>query len=104
MTIIEPNKAKYSYNSSILLASLAFIGLALMNIYIYNENVSLKHSISDGSKNFQVLQVANAELKNKFYKITDLGSLNVLAKSNGLVKENKPKYFENESVTLAVNQ
>jgi len=103
MTIIEPNKARYSYNSSPLLLSFALIGLVLLNIYIYNENVGLKHSISDGSKNLQNLQVANAEFKNQLYKITDVSSLNILVKNNNLVKETKPKYFEKTSEVLAVN-
>ncbi len=103
MTIIEPNKTKYSYNSSPLLLSFALVGLVLLNIYIYNENVGLKHSISDNSKNLQVLQLANADFKNQLYKITDLSSLNGIVKTNGLVKETKPKYFEKSSEALAVN-
>lgn len=101
MTIIEPNKLKYSYNSSVLLMSLLLAFLAFSNIYIYNKNVTLKQFISEGSKNLQELQVVNAESKNKLYKMTDLSSLDGVIKSNNLVKDKSPKYFENK--TLAVN-
>jgi len=103
MTIIEPNKAKYSYNPSLLLLALSLIGLVLCNIYIYNENVGLKHSISAGSRNLQELQVANAELKNELYKITDISNLTALVKANNLIKEIRPKYFEKTVDVLAVN-
>lgn len=83
---------------SFLLAFLAF-----SNIYIYNKNVILKQSISEGSKNIQELQVANAEAKNKLYKMTDLSNLNDIIKSNKLVKDTKPEYFENRSEVLAIN-
>ncbi|MDO8442736.1 MAG: hypothetical protein Q7S81_00505 [bacterium] len=101
MTIIEPNKSKYSYNSAVLLMSLSLACLAFSNIYIYNKNVTLKQSISEGTKNLQELQVVNAEFKNKLYKMTDLSNLNDVIKSNNLVKDKSPKYFETKS--LAVN-
>ena len=83
---------------SFLLACLAF-----SNIYIYNQNVGLKQFISAGSKDLQELQVANAEYKNKLYKMTDLSNLNEIIKSNNLVKDKKPEYFENKSEILASN-
>jgi len=101
MTIIEPNKSKYSYNSSVLLMSVLLAFLAFSNIYIYNKNVALKQFISEGSKDLQELQVANAESKNTLYKMTDLSSLDGVIKSNNLVKDKSPKYFENKP--LAVN-
>ncbi|MHB9019709.1 MAG: hypothetical protein ACYC3G_02450 [Minisyncoccota bacterium] len=103
MTIIEPNKSKYSYNSSVLMMSVLLACLAFSNIYIYNKNVALKQSISEGSKNLQELRVVNAESKNKLYKMTDLSNLNDIIKNNGLVKDKSPKYFENKSEILAVN-
>ncbi len=103
MTIIEPNKARYSYNLSLLLLALSLVGLVLCNIYIYNENVSLRHSISGGSKNLQELQVTNAELKNELYRITDISNLTNLVRINNLIKETRPKYFEKTVDVLAVN-
>ena len=101
MTIIEPNKSKYSYNSTVLLMSLVLAFLAFSNIYIYNKNVTLKQSITEGTKNLQGLQVVNAEFKNRLYKMTDLSSLDGVISSNNLVKDKSPKYFENRQ--LAVN-
>jgi len=103
MTIIEPNRSKYSYNLSVLLMSVLLAFLAFSNIYIYNKNVALKQFISEGSKNLQELQVANAESKNMLYKMTDLSNLNSVIENNGLVKDRNPKYFENRSEILAVN-
>lgn len=101
MTIIEPNKSKYSYNSSVLMMSLLLACLVFSNIYIYNKNVSLKQFISEGSKNLQGLQVVNAESKDRLYKMTDLSNFDGIIKSNNLVKDKKPEYFENKS--LAAN-
>lgn len=103
MTIIEPHKATYSYSSRILYALFTLAALVCLNIYFYNENVSLKHSISADSKNLQGLQVANAELKSQLYAVTDLSNLNVIAKGKNLVKETKPQYLETGSGVLAVN-
>ena len=103
MTIIEPHKAKSSYNSTVLTLVLMFAAFVCLNIYFYNETVNLKHSISIASKNLQALQVANAESRTELYKLTDLSALDDLAKSRGLVKERKPEYFENKLEALAVN-
>lgn len=103
MTIIEPHKAKYSYNSTVLYMLFALIALACLNIYFYNEGVVLKHSISANSKNLQSLQVTNAELKSQLYATTDLSNMDAIAKNENLVKEIKPIYIEGMAGGLAVN-
>ncbi|MCL5017446.1 MAG: hypothetical protein M1155_02185 [Patescibacteria group bacterium] len=87
MTIIEPHKAKYSYNPIVLYMLFALAALACLNIYFYNEGVDLRHSISANSKILQSLQVNNAELKSRLYAVTDLGNLDAIAKSENLVKD-----------------
>lgn len=103
MTIIEPNKAKYSYNPAILTMLLLLVILGCSHIYFYNESVGLKHLISEESKNLQELRVVNAELKNQLYKITDLSSLDSVVESRNLIKDKKPEYLKDKSEVLAVN-
>jgi len=103
MTIIEPHKTKSSYNSTVFMLVFALVAFVCLNIYFYNETVNLRHSISVASKNLQALQVSNAESRTRLYQLTDLSSLDAIAKSRGLVKERKPEYFENKSEALAVN-
>jgi hypothetical protein len=103
MTIIEPNRSKYSYNTPVAAMSVVLACLAFLNIYIYNKNVVLKQFISEGSKTLQELQVANAESKNALYKMTDLSNLNDIIKKHNLVRDKRPEYFENNSEILAVN-
>jgi hypothetical protein len=103
MTIIEPNKSKYSYNPVVLTLLVFFVSLICLNIYFYNNNVILKQSISIESKNLQKLQVANAEIKDQLYKITDINNMDSVIEAKSLVKERNPKYFQGESEILAIN-
>ncbi|MBU4347959.1 hypothetical protein KJ671_00430 [Patescibacteria group bacterium] len=103
MTIIEPNKSKYSYNPIILTLSVFLVALVCLNICFYNNNVVLKQSISIESKNLQKLQVANAEIKDQLYKITDINNMNSVIEAKNLVKDRNPEYFKNESEILAIN-
>jgi cell division protein FtsL len=103
MTIIEPHRAKYSYNSAVLYMLLALVALACLSIYFYNESVDIRHSISANAKDLQSLQVSNAELKSQLYATMDLSNLDAIAKSENLVKETKPGYIETTSGVLAVN-
>ncbi len=103
MTIIEPNKAKYSYSPTVFMGLFLSVFLTGAYIYFYSEGVSLRHSISEGSKNLQELQVANAELKNQLYQITDLSNLNSVIESKKLVKDKRPEYIESKSEALAAN-
>jgi hypothetical protein len=103
MTIIEPNKANYSYGPAVFMTLFLLASLTGVYIYFYSESVNLKHSIFEDSKNLQALQVSNAELKNQLYQITDLTNLDSIIESGKLVKDNKPEYIESKSEVLASN-
>lgn len=94
MTIIEPNKNKYKINSLFFTLVIVLVTLATFNIYFYNRNVNLKHSINNYQKELQEQRVTNADYKNQFYQILDSEKIELLAKEKGLIQEKNPKYFE----------
>ncbi|OGY63050.1 MAG: hypothetical protein A2745_03610 [Candidatus Harrisonbacteria bacterium RIFCSPHIGHO2_01_FULL_44_13] len=97
MTIIEPNKNKIRLNPFLIAAVFCLIAIALLNIYIYNQNVNLKDLLNADNKKLEELEVANAEFKNNFYQTVDSRNLNALAKQLGLREERQPRYFDGES-------
>ena len=93
MTIIEPNKNKYRISSLLFLLAIALITFAICNIYLYNQNVNLRHVVNDNSKKLQEQRITNADYKNQFYQILDSKKVELLAKEKRLVPEKNPEYF-----------
>ncbi|TSC95617.1 MAG: hypothetical protein Athens071426_118 [Parcubacteria group bacterium Athens0714_26] len=101
MTIIQPNKNKYSISASLIFVILALILMAIFSIYLYNQNVDMRHSISIGMEQLQSLQEVNAEYKDKIYQILDFKNAETMAKELNLVQEKNPAYLESNSKVLA---
>jgi len=101
MTIIEPNKNVLRINFVVPALILALIFGILLNIYLYNSIVSLRHVINESLTALENLEVSNADLKNDLYKTLEAKNLISLVGSFGLVKENKPDYLENPWVVAS---
>lgn len=97
MTIIEPNKNKY-YASEFLFLGALLLVFAVLNIYFYNLNVSLKFQIGLQEKAAQKLEVVNADLRNDLYAVLDSKNLSELARNNNFVTEKNPDYLENKTL------
>ena len=94
MTILQPNKNKFRIDSTFVLLIGVAILAAILNIYLYSNIVSLRHSLSDNTDALQKSQTANAELKNGLYKILGFDNLKKVASQLALVKEARPSYLE----------
>lgn len=94
MTIIEPKKNKQSSNFVVIGLILLLTFLAYWSVSIYNQTVNLRHALGDGEQELQNLKVANAELKNSFFQLTDPKNLISLGQERGLVKITAPHYLE----------
>lgn len=93
MTIIEPNKnnlfqGAFSYFIGLLLF------LAVLSIYFYNLNVSLKFSLNAQEKQIQQLEALNADMRNEMYRILDVRNLSALIQKQNLVQDKNPDYLE----------
>lgn len=96
MTIIEPNKNRIRINlSSLILITLIIIGV-LFSVYAYNQIVALRYQFGKQEEQLKVLRVANAEFKDKLYKTLGGQNSENLARSLGLVKDNKPLYLQDK--------
>lgn len=104
MTIIQPHK---SNNGSIFLVSISMMAcviVALWGIFLYNQLVDIRHEVSGKQSNIQKAEVANAELKNSFYKITDTDSLKSVSNAQTLILDQNPQYVKlAESKQLTTN-
>jgi len=91
MTIIQPNK-----NEDIRrLATLLTIGLVvvfLAVVFLYMQTVISKHDLGKKRNSLETLKVENAELKNNFYTLVDVGNLEQLAGELGLIQDKNPQW------------
>lgn len=101
MTIIKPNKNKIVFNMPTVMLSGTLLAMAAFSVFLYNQNVNLRHSVSVGMEQLQTLQEQNADFKNQNYAILDSKNTAELAKQLNLVQDNKPEYFEGSNTQLA---
>lgn len=94
MTIIEPKKNKITFNLFLIGLIFSLSLMAFWSVYIYNQTVELGHALSSGEEKLQELKVANADIKNQLYILTDSKNLTKLGEERGLVKIRVPQYFE----------
>jgi cell division protein FtsL len=99
MTIIEPNK-NYIFNPFLILSAVFLIFMAILGIWLYNQNVNLRHAISESRKNLQEQSALNADLKNKYYQILNNRNIEGVVKQKGLIPDKNPIYLENKALTL----
>lgn len=101
MTIIQPNKEKIKiWKFAVPFLAIILTG-AYFSILFYNESVDMNHAVAAKEKELKILQVVNAELKNKIYGLLDAANINAAAA--GLILEKHPVYLENKSGQLAQN-
>ncbi len=78
-----------------MLITLTIVG-ALFSVYIYNQIVSLRYQFSNYEEQLNVARVANAESKDKLYKILSGQNSETFARTQGLIKDNKPVYLQDK--------
>jgi len=93
MTIIQPHKNDKS-NFSISILMMCCVIMALWGIFLYNQTINLRHEVGTEKKNVQQAEVANAELKNTFYGITNIDNLKSASNAQSLVMDQNPQYVK----------
>jgi len=78
-----------------MLITLTVIG-ALFSVFVYNQIVATRYQLGNQEEQSNVLRVANAELKDKLYKILDKENSESFVRSLGLIKDNKPVYLQDK--------
>ncbi len=91
MTIIQPNKNE-DIRRLITLLTVGLVGVFLAIVFLYMQTVSLKHDLAKKHNTLETLKVENAELKNNFYNLVDVGNLEKLAGELGLVQDKNPQW------------
>src|SRR3989344_8854669 len=91
MTIIQPNKNE-EIRRLITLLSTGLIFVFLGGVLLYMQTVSLKHDLAKKHDTLETIKVENAELKNSFYTLVDVGNLEQLASELGLVQDKNPQW------------
>lgn len=77
--------------------------MAISGIYLYNQNVNLKHFLTNNLDKLQDLQETNADYKNKLYQVLDPQNIPSIAQELNLVQEKYPRYFENKEILASQN-
>lgn len=69
-----------------------------IGVSLYNQLINLRHETAAQETNLQKMEVANAELKNNLYQLTDNENLPALARDKNLVLEKNPKYIRVQQI------
>lgn len=91
MTIIQPNKNE-DIRRLVTLLSTGLIIVFLAVVFLYMQTVTSKHDLAKKHNTLETLKVENAELKNNFYTLVDVGNLEQLAGELGLVQDKNPQW------------
>jgi len=91
MTIIQPNKNE-DIRRLITLLTIGLVTVFLAVVFLYMQTVTLKHDLAQKRNTLETLKVENAELKNGFYNLVDVGNLEQLAGKLGLVQDKNPQW------------
>jgi len=91
MTIIQPNKNE-DIRRLVTLLSIGLVVVFLAVVFLYMQTVISKHDLAKKRNSLETLKVENAELKNNFYTLVDVGNLEQLAGELGLVQDKNPQW------------
>ncbi|MEX2033487.1 MAG: hypothetical protein WD889_02940 [Candidatus Colwellbacteria bacterium] len=91
MTIIQPNKNE-DIRRLVTLLSTGLVIVLLAVVFLYMQTVTSKHELAKKRNALETLKVENAELKNNFYTLVDVGNLEQLAGELGLVQDKNPQW------------
>lgn len=97
MTIIEPYKNN-PLATHFLYLGLLILASAVLNIYFYNQNVSLRYKVTLRERFIQQQEVVNGDVRNQLYQRLDPRNLTAIIQKQNLIPEKTPAYL---SKTLA---
>lgn len=94
MTIIQPNKNNNKINLLISILMVVLVVSTVWGVFLYNQVVNFRHEAQRQEVYFRQTEVANAELKNRFYEMTDAKSFESAVNEQALILEKNPKYLK----------
>ncbi|MBU2101203.1 hypothetical protein KKH05_00545 [Patescibacteria group bacterium] len=89
MTIVRPNRDK-DIKRTIILCGAGVVTMVAMVVVSYVSLVSAKHDLEKTRVSLESMKVENAELKNQYFEMTNVESLERFASEMGLVKDKNP--------------
>lgn len=92
MTIICPQKKKNIKYFLIMLFAIVLVG-GVFYIVQTGALVEQRHKLEAAKKQLIDLKIANADLKNKYYRLVDPAKLEAVASDSGLTLEKRPIYL-----------
>lgn len=100
-TIIKPNKKYYQLDRFLFFVTAVLLAVVFSGIFIYNSVVNLQHFKSLRIKSLEEIKLANVDLKNKLYQITESKNLIYLAEKSNMIKVNNPDFLSLEQQVAA---
>ena len=94
MTFIHPKKETNILNKVLLLLTAMLVLGAFWIVILYNNFVNLNHGLSNLKKEFESVQIANAEQKDKIFSLLNSTQNNL--KTSELIQDKNPAYLEVE--------
>lgn len=92
MTIICPQKKKNIKYFLIMLFAIVLVG-GVFYIVQTGALVEQRHKLEALKKQLVDLKIANADLKNEYYRLVDPAKLEAVASNSGLTLEKRPIYL-----------
>jgi hypothetical protein len=93
MTFIQPHQEKNIFIlSAVFLFAMLFTGVVWL-IFLYNQNVNLRHGTADAMIQIQKLQIRNSESRDTLFSYLEGGNVEKFASANGLVEDKNPRYL-----------
>ncbi|TSC81625.1 MAG: Uncharacterized protein G01um101420_939 [Parcubacteria group bacterium Gr01-1014_20] len=104
MTFIQPKKESNPFvRLNTLLLIPIFLGLVSL-VILYNQVVSANHEAGAAREKLELVEVENAELKEKLFGLFSGNGVNELAVRGGLVSDKNPEYFNPQKQWAFVSQ
>lgn len=100
MTIIHPHKTLPFVHIFLMILAGVLVILSVWLVVLYNQSVNLDHNISSLKTQIKNTETETAELKDRIFTLLDTQTLSRIAETEGLIKEDNPKYLNVPPVAI----
>jgi len=92
MTVFTPTKTN-NLNIFIYFSIALFILISGLWLFVYSQQVVMRHNLVSFENNLKDVKVKNAELKDNLYNLLNPANLSDLASSLNLIKDQDPNFL-----------
>ena len=96
MTILQEKKSDKKFKMFVIALVAAISTGAIVEVFLYNQIVNLRHDVSKAKAAVQNAEITNAELKTNLYESTDQSRMQSIIDSGALVLEKNPEYLKKQ--------